>query len=262
MKAGLTMAFCALQAICENNLQPKRTIRLIVNSAEEIGNTDAHTFIREQSKQGGMVLCLEPAIPGGALKVKRKGRLVVKLWTTGRAAHAGSPEKGINAIQELLVQLMRVKKLETGGITVTPGLIGGGEKPNVIPEKAWAVLDIRFWGSEDDKNIRIFLKKLTPHNRKADISFCLESSTPPMEFTPSSRRLFKKIQHIASDLGLSLEPGETGGGSDASIASSLNIPTIDGLGPDGNGIHAQNEHVILTSLIERTALLFKLLLNL
>jgi len=63
-------------------------------------------------------------------------------------------------------------------------------------------------------------------------------------------------------LGLELASGRTGGGSDASIASSLGLPTLDGLGPDGDGIHAEREHVLLSSLTERTALLTELLARL
>lgn len=262
MKSGLTMAFSVFQAMFEQNLRPRRTIRLLVNSAEETGDRQAHAVIREESKRAGYVLCLEPAVPGGALKVRRKGRLVIRLKTAGREAHAGSPEKGVNAIEELVLQLERILKLRTGGISVSPGIIGGGEKTNVVPGKAWALLDIRFWESRQERDILEFFQNLSPAHKEAGVFFSVESSTPPMEFTPLSRRLFEKAENIASGLGISLIPGETGGGSDASIASALGIPAIDGLGPDGEGIHAVNEHVLLPSLIERTALLLRLLLEL
>jgi glutamate carboxypeptidase len=42
----------------------------------------------------------------------------------------------------------------------------------------------------------------------------------------------------------------------------MGIPTVDGLGPDGVGIHAENEHLILPSLIKRAALLTELLIHL
>jgi glutamate carboxypeptidase len=42
----------------------------------------------------------------------------------------------------------------------------------------------------------------------------------------------------------------------------MGIPTLDGLGPDGDGIHAENEHLLLSSLIERTALLTEILIQL
>ena len=81
-----------------------------------------------------------------------------------------------------------------------------------------------------------------------------------MEKTEASSALLSQIRDIAlSTLKMHLEAGKTGGGSDASIASSLGVPTVDGLGPDGEGIHAENEHLLLPSLVSRTALLTELL---
>jgi glutamate carboxypeptidase len=82
-----------------------------------------------------------------------------------------------------------------------------------------------------------------------------------MEKTKANSRLFFQARQIASSLDMELYAGKTGGGSDASIASSLGVPTLDGLGPDGDGIHAEHEHLILPSLIERTAFLTELLIQ-
>jgi glutamate carboxypeptidase len=83
-----------------------------------------------------------------------------------------------------------------------------------------------------------------------------------MEKTEVSTDLLSEVKKIASSLDMKLETGKAGGGSDASIASSLGVPTVDGLGPDGEGIHAENEHLILSSLIEKTALLTEILIRL
>jgi glutamate carboxypeptidase len=83
-----------------------------------------------------------------------------------------------------------------------------------------------------------------------------------MEHTSASAGLLSKVKEIASSMNMEIATGKSGGGSDASIASSLGIPTLDGLGPDGEGIHAENEYLILSSLIKRTALLTELLIQL
>jgi glutamate carboxypeptidase len=80
-----------------------------------------------------------------------------------------------------------------------------------------------------------------------------------MEKTKASDKLFLRAQEIAAGMGLTLKGGRTGGGSDASIAAGLGVPTLDGLGPDGDGLHARHEHLLLPSLVERTALLTELL---
>jgi glutamate carboxypeptidase len=259
MKAGLVLAYFALKTLNDLNLKPRRKIVLFVNPAEEIGCEAAHDMIRSLARKADAVLCLEPALPGGALKVQRKGRLVIRLEAFGKSAHGGTPEKGVNAVEELLAQLRRVLTLKSKEISVNVGLIAGGEKANVVPDKAWAVCDLRFWSTLQKEKIIGFFKMLTPTLRGSKIKYGVESLTPPMEKTKASSALFNEAQRIGESLGIRLEGGKTGGGSDGSIAAGLGVATLDGLGPDGDGIHAENEHLILTSLPQRAALLVEML---
>ncbi|HVP90943.1 MAG TPA: M20 family metallopeptidase [Terriglobales bacterium] len=262
MKAGLVILLSALATMRSLNLKPQKRIRVFLNSAEETGHEAAVEAIRRLAKRASLVLCLEPALPGGALKLERKGRLVLRLAVHGRAAHGGSPEKGVNAIEELASLLVRLKKLRAGDTTVNVGLIGGGEKANVVAEEAWAVLDLRFWRGQDRERILRTVREMKPGLRGAHVKFTVESATPPMEKTKASARLFERAQGIAASIGQTLKGGKTGGGSDASTAANMGIPTLDGLGPDGDGIHADDEHILLPSLVERAALLTKLLTEL
>jgi glutamate carboxypeptidase len=84
-----------------------------------------------------------------------------------------------------------------------------------------------------------------------------------MEKTRASTQLFEEVKIMASSIGLEeLAGGRTGGGSDASHLSGYGIPCLDGLGPDGGGIHALDEYILLPSFVERTALLAEILQNL
>lgn len=259
MKAGIVMAFFVFKAFKELNIFPRKKVVFFINSAEEIGSEDAYIIIRSLSKKSSYVLCLEPSLPGGALKIQRKGRIVIQLTGHGKAAHAGTPEKGINAIEELCCQLKKLRKIRTKGITANIGLIQGGEKANIVAEKASAILDIRFWKSSYKEKVIEFFKELKPVIPMAKIDFKVESFTPPMEKTEASMQLFENIRKIGQSLNQYLTAGKTGGGSDASIAANMGIPTLDGLGADGEGIHAENEHLLISSLIPRTTLLAEIL---
>ena len=261
MKAGLVMALYAIKTLHELNIEPQKNVVVFINSAEEIGDDTSYDIIRKLARKSEYVLCLEPSLPGGALKIQRKGRLVIRLEASGKAAHAGTPDKGINAIEELMDQLRAIKKLRrTKETTLSIGLINGGEKANIVADRASATLDIRFWTNAYKQKILDTFKQLSPISPGAKIRFFVESSTPPMEKTEASSAFLSRIREIAdATLKMPLEAGKTGGGSDASIASSLGVPTIDGLGPDGEGIHADNEHLLLPSLVSRTALLTELL---
>jgi glutamate carboxypeptidase len=120
-------------------------------------------------------------------------------------------------------------------------------------------MDIRFWSSVQKQRIVGAFKNLKPAKPGAKLKFAVESLTPPMERTKASSQLFRQAKKIAAAMDICLTEGRTGGGSDACIASSLGVATLDGLGPDGGGIHAENEHLLLPSLVQRTALLTELL---
>ncbi|MEN6559745.1 MAG: M20 family metallopeptidase [Acidobacteriota bacterium] len=259
MKAGVAMLLSALRALHGLNIKPQKKITIFFNSAEETGSRASTELIRKLARRASLVLCLEPALPGGALKLERKGRVAIRLDVRGRAAHGGSPEKGVNAIEELAAQIARFKRLRVRETTVNVGLAGGGEKANIVAENAWAVLDVRFWKAADRDRVLGLLRESPPALRGAKMRVSVEGTTPPMEMTKASAKLFARAQEIAGGLGLALKGGKTGGGSDASFAAGLGVPTLDGLGPDGDGIHAEHEHLLLPSLIERTALLTELL---
>jgi len=261
MKAGLTQAVFALRGLIELDLTPKNHIVLFVNSAEEIGSPAADELILEYAHQSAAILCLEPALPGGGLKVRRKGRLVIHLEAFGQKAHAGTPDKGVNAIEELMLQLNRLRRLRSKSITLNIGKIEGGQKANIVASRAAALLDIRFWNNDQKRKVLESLKDLTPGLPGARLSWRIITETPPMEQTEASRKLLTKVRRIAARMGFSLPAGRSGGGSDASLASQTGRPTLDGLGPEGEGIHAENENLFLPSLIKRTALLAALLME-
>jgi glutamate carboxypeptidase len=73
--------------------------------------------------------------------------------------------------------------------------------------------------------------------------------------------LFARARARASELGFELGEGAAGGGSDGSFTAALGIPTLDGLGVDGDGAHAEHEHIVVDDLPRRAALLTALLLD-
>jgi glutamate carboxypeptidase len=77
---------------------------------------------------------------------------------------------------------------------------------------------------------------------------------PPLERGPQVVALYREAREVAREIGFSLSEASTGGASEASFAAALGVATLDGLGPDGDGAHAEHEHVLLPSLAPRVAL--------
>jgi glutamate carboxypeptidase len=253
MKAGIVEAAFALE-----QARPKRPVVVLSTSDEEIGSASSRALIEETARQAAAVLVLEPAATGGAIKTARKGIADFILEVDGRAAHAGvEPEKGVSAIEELAHQVLAVKALANpaNGTTVNVGVVRGGTQPNVVAAQARAEIDVRFTRASEADRIVAAIQGLQPRLEGAHLRISGGVDRPPMERSPGVVRLAQLAQRLAGDVGFSLTETSTGGASDGNFTAAMGVPTLDGLGPDGGGAHADSEHLLVESWLQRTELL-------
>ncbi len=265
MKSGLVIALFAVDALRRLGLKPRRPIVGLWTSDEEIGSHASRKLIEQEARRSAAVLVLEPAArKEGKLKTARKGVGEVTLEVTGRAAHAGlEPQSGINAIEELALQIARIRSFNQPerGITVNADVIAGGTRANVIAEKVRAIVDVRASNARDIRALEAKFRALRPILPGAKLIVRGGFNRPPLE-RKMSAALFSKAKRIGEILGLRIDECAVGGGSDGCFTAALGVPTLDGLGGVGDGAHAANEHVLLRALPERAALLAALLLEL
>src|SRR3990172_2533490 len=146
MKGGIAVTLNALHALQRSGQRPDRPVRCLFTSDEETGSRTSRTLVEDQARLHDLVLCLEPAMPDGALKTSRKGTGLFTVEAIGRAAHAGNdPAAGINAIVEMAHQIPVVQALAApaAGTTVSVGVIEGGTRTNVVPERCRVRVDVR-----------------------------------------------------------------------------------------------------------------------
>ncbi len=260
MKAGVAMAFTAIEMLTEAGLL-KREIVLLLNSDEEVGSPVSRPMTERLAAECAQVYVLEPA-QGLAYKTARKGTGNWRIDVTGVAAHAGVDfEKGASAIRELA----RVIETVSGwtdlkrGLTVNVGVVGGGSRSNVIAAQAWAEADVRIAREADGLRIERKFAALKPTAIGCTLDVQGGINRPPMERTRSTVRLYRQARALAAELGFPLEEASTGGASDGNFTSALGIPTLDGMGAVGEGAHAGHESIIVEHLAPRTALLAGLL---
>jgi glutamate carboxypeptidase len=167
------------------------------------------------------------------------------------------PEKGISAIGELAHQVLVLQALADppNGTTVNVGVVRGGTRPNVVAAHAEAEIDVRFAHASEAERIVAAIEGLQPRLQGARLRIRGGVDRPPMERSPGVVHLAQLAQRLAGDLGFSLAETSTGGGSDGNFTAALGVPTLDGLGPDGGGAHADSEHLLLESWLQRTELL-------
>lgn len=253
MKAGIVQAAFALE-----RARPKRPVVILSTSDEEVGSASSRALIEETARHARAVLVLEPAASGGALKTARKGVADFVLEIDGRAAHAGvEPEKGISAIEEMAHQVLALKALAdpAAGTTINIGVVHGGTRPNVVAAQARADIDVRFTRASEAARIAAAIESLQPRLAGARLRIRRGVDRPPMERSPGVARLAELAQRLAGELGFLLPETSTGGGSDGNFTAALGVPTLDGLGPNGGGAHADSEHLLVESWLQRTELL-------
>jgi glutamate carboxypeptidase len=255
MKGGLVVALFALRALHERGALPPVTV--FFTPLEEVGGEPYRALMEDDMRASAAVLDFEPAWPGGAVKTERKGSGSVVLRARGIAAHAGADfEKGANAIVELARKTLAASALTdvARGVTVNVGVVRGGLRPNVIPDLAEAEIDFRVRTVEDGRRVEKLLRALRPDDPRVTLEVEGGLGYPPLERTPQVVALFEQARAVAAEMGMQLGEISTGGASEASFAAALGRPTLDGLGPDGDGAHAEHEHVLVSSMPPRVAL--------
>ncbi len=260
MKAGVAMAFTAIEMLSEAGLLD-REIVLLLNSDEEIGSPVSRPITESLARASSAVYVLEPA-QGLACKTARKGTGDFRIEIRGVAAHAGVDfEKGSSALRELARVIDTVSNWTDlkRGITVSVGRAGGGAKVNQVPAEAWAEVDLRVGRLADGPRMERRFAALKAANPRCSLLVTGGINRPPMERTRGTVALYHRARSLAAELGFVLEEAATGGASDGNFTSALGLPTLDGLGAVGEGAHAAHESVLLEHLAPRTALLAGLL---
>jgi len=266
MKSGIALMLHALAALQDWHKHKEdchggwpRPVTLLLVSDEEVGSDSSRAITESLAKKAAAVLVLEPSYGlKGAVKTARKGVGEYLVRVTGKASHAGLDfQKGVNAILELARQIEKISSFTElkKGLTVNVGIVSGGSRTNVVPAEAAAQVDVRIARIRDAAGIDKKIRSLRPFNRKCKIEITGGINRPPMERTAGVAALYAQAAAIARDLGWKLGEAAVGGGSDGNFTASLGIPTLDGLGAVGDGAHAPHEHILISELPRRAALL-------
>lgn len=193
-----------------------------------------------------------------------KGCLWATLTATGKATHASQPHLGENAILKLNRELARLDEDFRSQIaqathpilgfsTLNIGTISGGTRPNIVPARASAVIDIRTVPAFVAE--RSAAEQLQEYVRNVEVSEIAES--PPMEMTPDHPWL-ARLRKAQPDLTLAGAPWF----SDAAHLSAGGLPSIC-LGPGSiDQAHTADEFITVADLEAGTAWFAKLIAGL
>jgi glutamate carboxypeptidase len=237
-------------------------VLLQLNSDEEIGSLSSRALTEKEARRSTAVLVLEPGADlDGKAKTARKGVGGYTVAVRGKAAHAGLDfTSGANAIVELARQIELIAGFTdlNRGLTVSPGVVVGGTRSNVVADFAHVEIDFRVSRLNDAAPLEKKFRKLKAFDKRCTIEVSGGLNRPPLERSREVIALFKKARGLAAELGVKLDESRVGGGSDGNFTAALGIPTLDGIGAVGEGAHTPSESILIDRIADRTALLAKL----
>ncbi|MCO8274226.1 M20/M25/M40 family metallo-hydrolase [Actinoplanes sp. TRM 88003] len=259
-KAGLVALFAAVERVVASG-RPHPEVRVIVVADEEIGSPTAGELVRAEAKRATAVLGMEPPHPGGDLKTGRRGSTRARIEVTGLESHAAlDPEAGVNAIDELVDQLVAFRQVVAGRpVLLNAGTITGGGRTNVVAGHAHADLGLRFLDPDNEQAVLGALDALTPIRDRAVVRASLLAHRPTWRPNEATDRLLTRITQVAASIGQTLAGHPADGAADTNTTGALLIPTVDGLAPPGGGAHARHEWVSHEGMRARADLLEALL---
>lgn len=255
MKAGTWLALTALCDVVQAS-STSLPVEFLIVPDEEIGSLYSRDLIEAHAKRARYALVCEPArANSGRCVTARKGTGMVIIEVHGRPSHAGvAHEKGRSAIREIAHHVLALEAMTDyeRGITVSVGKIEGGTTTNVVPAHARLIADFRIPDEQAGVDLLARMRALKPVGPDVTIEVDANLNRPPMSRTDDVGELLKLAQGFAVEAGFTLEEAPmTGGGSDANFTAALGVPTLDGLGADGDGAHTLFEHVQISTLPER-----------
>jgi glutamate carboxypeptidase len=251
MKAGLVQIVSALSVLDSPD------VTVLLNADEELGSPGSQDAIMTEAARSRCAFVLEPCGPGGALKTRRKGIGMYTLEVGGRATHPGLDfAGGVNAVVELAHQVAALAGLSDGETTVNVGRIEGGTGRNVVPARATALFETRFWTAAEGERVDRAIRALRCADQRSSLQVGGGVHKAPMERTEAVADL---VELAADCADWELTEMAVGGVSDGNVTAAAGVPTIDGLGADGGGAHAVDEHVVLADIPRRATWLAEML---
>lgn len=257
MKGGAYLAPYALRQLLAAGHRPRLPMQFLFIPDEEVGSPSTRPLIEREARGHKYVLVIEPS-RSDKLVTGRHAFLRFTLHVHGQPAHAGADNlRGRSAIRAMASLIERVESFSDfeRGVTYSVGTVGGGTFVNVVPTECHAeVLCVAPTAAAFEE---IVGRMGSLDGERDGIRVEVERGPVRPLFTAQegTLALYARARAIANQLGFDVGHGQFGGGSDGNFTGALGIPTLDGLGVQGDGAHTDHEHLLVSSLEPRARLL-------
>ncbi len=269
---GPNAALCfALQAIQKSGTTPRVNVEVSFTCDEEIGGVLGAGYVAAKGlAKADYVVVLEGAC-GKKVGCGHNGILWLDVEVAGRSAHASSPQKGINAFENMSALTMELRKIKEQfpkrtyttpeGKDLHPTMniggsfhVGEGAKVNTVPASASFTIDRRVIPSEKIKNARDEIVRRIRDSKK-DIPALRTKVSQRLALDPC---LTSTESKIAVNMARAVQKAK-GGRPKYSVTQGFTdlhffvneggMPGV-GYGAAGKNIHAIDERVNIRDLVQ------------
>ncbi len=256
MKGGNLLLLEALRQLQRAGIATALPVTILFTSDEEVGSPSTRDVIEAEASRHAAVLVPEPGGPGHEITTGRYAIARFAIETTGCPSHAGARlAEGRSAIRAMARRIVEIEDMTTEDCTFSVGVIRGGEWVNCVATTCTAqVLSMAKRQTDLDRGVE---RMLALAGRDNDVRFDVTQTVTRPVWEPDARTLALHAQAaaFAQQIGIPLPHRSAGGGSDGNFTGAAGIPTLDGLGVLGAGVHTLEEHLLVDSLVTRGRLL-------
>ncbi len=260
-KGGIAIALLTMKALKENGYD--KNLRLLLTTDEEVSNRlsgeKGIDAIKDQLAGYKAAFNCEVGREG-EIVVSRKGILRAVIEIKGVSAHSGIDYiKGVSAVREAAYKIIELEtKSDPDNITYNCGIVSGGEKPNIVPERCEITVDVRVRDSVGMAEAERVLREITEKSFVEGTSATLKpiSRREAMLRNEDTERLFDILCDVANKYNFGeLVAVESGGGSDSAYSQLAGVPSVCAVGACGDFCHTDREFAYISSLEKQAKLL-------
>ena len=273
MKGGIASFLHAISMINRSKIDlPCGTVVLHLVSDEESHGHQGMAFLTQKRViQGDAAIVGEPTDLD--LMVAQKGALWLRISTIGKSAHGSRPHSGVNAIEKMMKAIHQLNSISLreehpllGNPTLNIGMIQGGTKINIVPDRCEIEVDRRVLPSEEREGVLREIKESLDSLQLQDPSFQYQMEeidfAEPSEIDPEDEIVKISVEAIGEVRGEGPKIKGSSGFTDARFyIKACRIPTLI-LGPGGvDQPHTTNESIEVDALVQAAQIYALILIN-
>lgn len=252
MKGGNYLSLEAIRQLARAGIATKLPVTVLFTPDEEIGTPSTRDLIEAEAARAKYVLVPEPGKKDGGVTSGRYAIARFNIATRGRPSHAGARlSEGRSAIREMAKRIIQIEEMTGPDCTFSVGVVHAGKWVNCVSSLAEAeVLTMARRQADLDHGVE---RMLALADDKAEVSFEVTRGVTRPVWEPDGRvmEMVAMAERFAKEVGTGFHHESSGGGSDGNFTGAMGVPTLDGMGVEGDMMHTLQEHIHVPTLATR-----------